>query len=786
MRKLASVRAVSIALVLMAAAPRLTLAAWPNDPATNLPLCTAPADQQFVTIASDGAGGAILTWQDFRSGVALDIYAQHVLASGVPDPAWPPNGLAVCTASGSQFYPTIVPDGAGGAIISWEDFRAVSSYDIYAQHVLAGGSVDPAWPVDGVVLCSVAGNQYLPNLVSDGAGGAIAAWFDYRNGANYDVYAQHVQASGTVDPAWPVNGRALCTAASSQQEATIVSDGAGGAIVTWYDFRNGVDLDIYAQHVLAGGAVDPAWPPNGRAVCTAASHQFNPMIATDGAGGAIITWFDLRNGTNYDIYAQRVQANGAVDPAWPAEGLAICTAGNDQISPTIVPDGAGGAIITWQDNRTGTDYDIYAQRVLAGGIVDPAWPPDGLALCAAAYSQISPVIAGDASGGAIVSWQDGRNGSDDDIYAQHVMADGTIAVDWPANGLAISTAPGQQATPMILSNGVDSAIITWEDSRSGAPDIYAQRVGPFGYLGTPEPEITGVSDVPDDNGGVVTVTWNASYLDLNGDPNLTAYNVYRSVPPGAWVNVASVSARHSGSSYDQTVPTPSDSTGASVPKPLFMVMAHNSDGSMHWYSRPDSGYSVDNLAPGAPASFTGQFGAGVAHLHWNPNSETDLANYRLYRGTSAGFTPSPANRIASPPDTGFADPAGATYWYKLSAIDIHGNESAFSTLLPAGALDVSGGGLPGALALERPSPNPAAGATTMRYALPREMRVSLLIYDAAGRRVRQLASGVEPAGMHAVAWDLRDDGGRPLGAGLYFVRLEAEGKRVTRRFATLQ
>src|SRR5207249_4015092 len=156
---------------------------------------------------------------------------------------------------------------------------------------------------------------------------------DYRSG-NSDIYAQHVLASGAVDGAWPVDGRALCTDASYQSSPTIVADGEGGAYGTWYDYRNG-NYDIYDQHVLASGAVDGAWPVDGRALCTDASYQAAPTIVVDGAGGAIVTWYDYRNG-NYDIYAQHVLASGAVDGAWPVDGRALCTAANTQYSPIIV------------------------------------------------------------------------------------------------------------------------------------------------------------------------------------------------------------------------------------------------------------------------------------------------------------------------------------------------------------------------------------------------------------------------------------------------------------------
>ena len=101
-------------------------------------------------------------------------------------------------------------------------------------------------------------------------------------------------------------------------------------------------------------------------------------------------------------------------------------------------------------------------------------------------------------------------------------------------------------------------------------------------------------------------------------------------------------------------------------------------------------------------------------------------------------------------------------------------------------MDTPGSTLPHELALERPSPNPARLAATLRFASPRETRVSLALYDAGGRRIRPLASYRQTAGEHAIAWDLRDDEGRTVGAGIYFLRLEAEGRVLTRRFATVR
>src|SRR5262249_26817599 len=78
---------------------------------------------------------------------------------------------------------------------------------------------------------------------------------------------------------------------------------------------------------------------------------------------------------------------------------------------------------------------------------------------------------------------------------------------------------------------------------------------------------------------------------------------------------------------------------------------------------------------------------------------------------------------------------------------------------------------PAAFELDPPAPNPAAHSTQLRYTLGREAFVGLEVFDALGRRVRTLASDAAAApGPHELSWNLRDDGGRRLGAGVYYVR----------------
>jgi hypothetical protein len=320
---------------------------------------------------------------------------------------------------------------------------------------------------------------------------------------------------------------------------------------------------------------------------------------------------------------------------------------------------------------------------------------------------------------------------------------------------------------------------------------------------SPRPGLVGVRDLVNDQGGRVKLLWNASYLDLAPYNNLESYWVLRSVPlavfarataagahvsyaasgpidaqPGAFMVVQAQGVTYTweflGSqpafhvpSYSYIAATTRDSVAGSNPFTAFMIMARTAGGALSWTSDPDSGYSVDNLAPRAPAPFTGTYAAGVASLHWGRNTEADLAGYQLYRGTTANFAPGPGDLVVTQPDTGYADVVSGLYYYKICAVDVHGNASGFTSLRPSGTSDV-GGGATLAFALESVRPNPTRGEPLgVAFTLPSSASARLELLDVSGRRVMEREVGALGAGRHSVALAA---GGR-LAPGLYLVRL---------------
>lgn len=97
------------------------------------------------------------------------------------------------------------------------------------------------------------------------------------------------------------------------QPAEIGSDGARDAIVGWVENRNLQFEDIYAQRVDGSGQF--LYYEGGLEICTGGAWQLYPVIASDGSGGAIMAWIDLRAGAE-GFYAQHLTNTGLLDGGW--------------------------------------------------------------------------------------------------------------------------------------------------------------------------------------------------------------------------------------------------------------------------------------------------------------------------------------------------------------------------------------------------------------------------------------------------------------------------------------
>lgn len=331
----------------------------------------------------------------------------------------------------------VVGDGSGGAYVAWTDHRNVADGEIeaYVTHIAPDGSLAEGWTVDGDMLIpGQPGQRSARALLEAPDGGVYVLFGDSRGmtelGGTFAL--ARLTPTGATAPGWPLDGLPLLLGGTANEYAELVSDGAGGAIASWNDFRNGVpmpgfefDYDIYAQHVFADGTLDSRWPREGTPVCDDPGPQYLFTMAADGEGGAIFAWEDARSDAYWQPFAQRILPDGAVAPGWPENGKLLSGTMANQFAAFVVPDGSGGLFAFWEQSPTGIG-EVGLQHVLASGQRAPGWPENGLAIGSNVSHDYDPYPVSDGKGGALLAYTHATEAASL-IFAQRISGDGPVS-----------------------------------------------------------------------------------------------------------------------------------------------------------------------------------------------------------------------------------------------------------------------------------------------------------------------------------------------------------------------
>lgn len=147
-------------------------------------------------------------------------------------------------------------------------------------------------------------------------------------------------------------------------------------------------------------------------------------------------------------------------------------------------------------------------------------------------------------------------------------------------------------------------------------------------------------------------------------------------------------------------------------------------------------------------------------------------------------TPGPAGTVESAIITDLDE--GTVYYFAVKAKDERGNWSKISNVVAITPAVDANGVEHWRLAFSEAVPSPARSSTRFALSLPVRGKATVEAIDVSGRRVRTLHDGPLGAGPHQFEWNLTDDEGRPLGAGIYFVRATAGGQTFRRRVAIVR
>ena len=315
--------------------------------------------------------------------------------------------------------------------------------------------------------------------------------------------------------------------------------------------------------------------------------------------------------------------------------------------------------------------------------------------------------------------------------------------------------PGQTHFPIDLSDG-DTSVT----------DTFTLSAAFF------HPRITSITDVPDDQGGRVYINFLKSFFDQPGETN-QMYTIFRHDMIDnllEWVVVGS-GAAIGNNIYTYEVSTLRDSTSDDDGMTEFKVVASMNEG--HFHSPPQSGYSLDNIAPGVPGGLMATGMDDGIHLSWDISPEEDFQYFRLEKSFDSEFTEYETFDMI---DTSFLDPdyvLDQTNYYRLAAVDHAENMSEYTGVVEATILSVYSDLIPTVFALHQNYPNPFNPITTLRYDLPEQGFVTITIYDMLGREIKSLVNTAQEAGFKSVTWNATNDHGKPVSAGVYLYQIQA-------------
>jgi hypothetical protein len=183
--------------------------------------------------------------------------------------------------------------------------------------------------------------------------------------------------------------------------------------------------------------------------------------------------------------------------------------------------------------------------------------------------------------------------------------------------------------------------------------------------------------------------------------------------------------------------------------------------------------------------FWGEDKEGAVELGWETASENGTAGFRLMRtadknGEYQLITPKLID--AGQKDYRYTDvrvEAGRTYFYKLLSVSNAGIPKEYDPV----EVSVS---TPRTFKLHPNYPNPFNPETTIKYEIPRQEKVRILIYNVLGQVVKELVNDNKKSGYYTIKWHGTDNLGRQAASGIYFYRINAGKFNLTRKMVLIR
>lgn len=479
--------------------PGSATAQWSADSLQNLQVCDVTGEQVTPKIAATSDGGCFISWFDSRSG-SYCLYLQRLDADG--NKLFAADGLLISDKPQQSWlvdYDMAV-DAGDNAIIVFSDTRnSPDELDVSAYRIGSDGSF--LWGADGICLSNTSESSFeaAPKVAVTGAGNCVFAWG--KSGTDYTIQLQKLSPDG--DKLWGDYGITLDDPVRNLSLPIPVASGTDNAILL---YESATGSYPYPTIWLYTGLLDASgnWGWGGAPILIYDSGHISawslPEIEPDGQDGAIYSWYDAPNLSNFNVWVQHMDASGGM--LFPMNGAQASTNSNDRLhmNPSAVYYSAQNqTLVYWVEENVNQDsYGVYGQLLSPTG--DRLWTDSGLELVPMGTSQISFVSAQADAGGVYVAYFLGSYGMSVKVLRTGYDG-GTI---WSPVTLSAASLGGKD--DLVDCEGIGAGdICAWCDNRNDY-GIYAQRINQNGSLGP----AMGVGGEPASPAGAIFVSPNPS------------------------------------------------------------------------------------------------------------------------------------------------------------------------------------------------------------------------------------------------------------------------------------
>ena len=459
-------------LILFASLIFPAFAQWSEDAANNIVIADLSGEQVIPKIGICQDSTLYIGFFSNQTG-NYNVRLQKLDSDG--NKLWDDNGILVFDGPTDSWVSDwgMATDKYEHAILTFT-WTSNDSWNIKGYRVSPEGEL--VWGDDGIDITNNTAFNAAPKVMCTAAGNSVFAWM-----ADDFIVMQKVSPEGV--KLWGDDGITIATA-----ERT-----------AWPQFLPVGEDEFIMKYYEDSG---PSWAPtrhlvaqrfdsDGQGVWSAPAIVSNAggitawtqilSFISDGNEGFYVAWHDDRNNDQMvEAFVQHVDSDG--NPTMTANGVSLSTMGSHHhFTPFLaLPEGSGNIYAYWSETDDLQNYrGIYGQSVSSSG--ERMWTDAGKVIIPLMYPDVVTPWDADVSGADMVLLYDEGNSAAQEIKMIKLNKDGNFV--WPSEYTTISSANSTKVHMDMSRFAYDQWILSWEDNRKDASDIYAQNINNDGSLG---------------------------------------------------------------------------------------------------------------------------------------------------------------------------------------------------------------------------------------------------------------------------------------------------------------